>query len=211
MIMHMKNGEKLVDEGARGKRVFRFVAVTLVVFFSFVFILSFVLSRQIPLEAQTGEQLKTITQPNPTTNSNERGTTDNSTSKPSENSITSSFDAGTCSSPGDSITPSPTTTPQNNSLITEEQAIQIAMPTIEQYANEHNRTITTVKATFYPNFKTGSWPSVSLSVSFPAWLVEASYARAPEDSGEQYWIFGYQVIVQAETGQIYSSNAAGIM
>ena len=46
--------------------------------------------------------------------------------------------------------PSPTpTTPQEKSLITKEQAVNIAMPYINQYAKENNRTVTVVDAVFY--------------------------------------------------------------
>jgi cytoskeletal protein RodZ len=204
--------KKLGDKGARGrKRVFGFIAITLVVCFGLAVFLSLALSRQTPVEAQNDAQPQTTIQPNPTTNNNESNASVNSTPKPSENSVTPTPNDRTWPYTRNSVTPSPTPTPQNNSLITEEQAKQIAMPLIQQYANEHNRTITTVNATFYSNFKANSFPPSQQSVTFPGWLINAGYVRAPQDSGEQYWILGYQVIVRADTGQVYSSNVAGIM
>lgn len=92
--------------------------------------------------------------------------------------------------------PSPTETPH---LITEEEALAMATPLIEQYASENNRTITSIKATFNPSMKdlegsrgglsTPEVLNLNLSVaqaqtkfsSYPVWTVEASFEwKKPE-------------------------------
>jgi hypothetical protein len=95
-------------------------------------------------------------------------------------------------------TAKPITESQNNTaLLTEEEARQIATPFIEQYAREHNRSITGIYA--------------SLNATAPAWHVNANFARIELDltaSGEdahQYWIAGYLAYVKADTGEILSA------
>lgn len=95
-------------------------------------------------------------------------------------------------------TAEPITESQNNTaLLTKEEAMQIATPALEQYAKEHNRTITGIYASF--------------NATAPAWHVSASFARIEldlTDSSEdahQYWILGYQAYVKADTGEILST------
>ena len=90
-----------------------------------------------------------------------------------------------------------TETQNSSSLITEEEALKIATPTIEQYAKEHNRTITGIYA--------------SLNATAPAWHVSASFARIELDftaigeDAKQCWIIGYHAYVRADTGEILSA------
>jgi hypothetical protein len=96
------------------------------------------------------------------------------------------------------LLPSPTSTPQitqKKSLITEEQAINVAMPSINQYAKENNRTIAVVDATFYELNNVG-----------PVWDVFGAYQRA-NVSNEKSWVIGYKVTVYAESGKIYEAQA----
>ena len=53
-------------------------------------------------------------------------------------------------SPTSTLTSSPQPTPY---LMTKNEAVIAATPLIEQYASENNRTITSIKATFYPGLK----------------------------------------------------------
>ena len=86
---------------------------------------------------------------------------------------------------------------KSSSLITEEEARQIATPIIEQYAREHNRSITGIYA--------------SLNATAPAWHVNANFARieldltASSEDAKQYWIAGYIAYVRADTGEILST------
>jgi len=126
----------------------------------------------------------------------------------------------------------------NSSLLTEEQALQIAMPLIEEYVRENNRTIATVKTHFslsvrdfagsrggpslsslLQNFSTSElqnypWPT------YPSWSVEAVFdpylatplgpdGKMPSDP--QYYIIGYCVLIWADNGQIRTTNEQGKM
>jgi hypothetical protein len=98
--------------------------------------------------------------------------------------------------------PSPSPTPfisQQKSLLTKEQAIDIAMPYINQYAKENNRTVTVVDTVFY-----------ELNGVGPVWDVFGAYQRT-DDTGAQHWIIGYKVTVFADSGQIYQQQARGVM
>jgi hypothetical protein len=92
------------------------------------------------------------------------------------------------------------------------EAITIAMPTVEQYAKENNRTITTVEATFSDS----SPPSTSLgeiandTLSRPHWGIEVGFEPVNDiDVGIQYWIYGYYIEVWADTGEIRYYNEQG--
>ncbi len=107
---------------------------------------------------------------------------------------------------------------QNNSLITEEEALKIAMPLIEQYANENNRTIITVNASFYPSSRdlSGSRGGSSLEdlgkenvtwLSSPCWQIDARFDPVKyEDDHEQYYTTGYCVLIWADNGEIRSGG-----
>ena len=108
-------------------------------------------------------------------------------------------------------TPSPSPIPlvdetENSTLITEEEALALAMPLIEQYAQDNNRSISGVKAIFKQNvadlegIRTGS-----------AWFVGAYFDQVSltMDNGKGnpgYWIHGYSVCIWADTSQIYDSH-----
>lgn len=76
-------------------------------------------------------------------------------------------------------------------VLTDEQAIKIAMPSIEQYASENNRTIKSVNATFYN----------STSTKGAAWEVFARFDLVREPAA-QHWINGYTVSIWANNGEI---------
>ena len=89
-----------------------------------------------------------------------------------------------------------------NSLITENEALRIAMPFIEQNAIESNRIVADVNATFYA--KLNHQPR-------PAWHIQARYVTVKDLSSSQHWIIGYSILVWADTGEIQSANENGIM
>ena len=105
-------------------------------------------------------------------------------------------------------TPAPST--QNSSELTEDQALSIAMPYINQYATENNRTITTVSKTFVENSDYG-----------PAWFIEAMFEKVDNgyisgnitNSNEvdpRHWIIGYEIVV-LNNGQVVNCQVVGII
>jgi hypothetical protein len=76
------------------------------------------------------------------------------------------------------------------------QAIKIAMPRIEAYAEENHRTVKTVTAKFH-NFSEGA-----------NWEVVALFDLV-KGAGLQDWIDGYSVLIKADTGEIYYANENG--
>jgi hypothetical protein len=96
------------------------------------------------------------------------------------------------------ISPCPPNSTQNPS-ISNDEAISIATPYINQYATEYNRTVTNVTATFRTGWGKG-----------PVWDVFGGYDRT-NITGWQYWIIGYEVVVYVDNGQIAYQQAYGIM
>ncbi|MCW3999951.1 MAG: hypothetical protein NWE93_06910 [Candidatus Bathyarchaeota archaeon] len=131
------------------------------------------------------------------------------------------------------IAPQATTEPQNNTLLTKEEALAIAVPIIEQYAKDNNRIITNITIsdsikmlTDFSGLRGGasfdqiiSWEaSPSDMRSFPAWTVVASFQWenpstniGSKDLTAQSWIYGFDVSIWADTGQIASSGPNGII
>lgn len=86
---------------------------------------------------------------------------------------------------------------------TTDDAITIAMPIVEQYAEENNRTITTMVEASLSNY-VDSRPSWQIDIKFDA------IQRGEEHLKDvQYWIDAYQVSVWADTGEIKSHNVRG--
>jgi hypothetical protein len=143
------------------------------------------------------------------------------------------------------ITPTPTQYPQeNNTLMTREEALALATPIIEQYAQANNRTIISINATFYPSVRDLGGVRGGLSLeeilaknlpvseaqklfsSYPEWCVSALFQWTKPQSIPDYdengtltgghwpsdatWVFGYTVLIWADTGEIYGSGADGI-
>ena len=97
--------------------------------------------------------------------------------------------------------PSPGEVKPANSTISEEDARRIAMPDIEKYASEHNRTIRNVSAKFYP---------IDSRVPRPCWEIVANYVRGQDRNDPEYYIIGYFVSVWADTGEIRASEPSGV-
>jgi hypothetical protein len=98
------------------------------------------------------------------------------------------------------------------SVSTAEEAVAIAMPLVEQYADENNRTITNVEATFsessYPDRLLGE--TKNDTSHRPHWGVEATFEPLNDiEVGVQHWIDGYFVEVWADTGEIRQHNEQG--
>jgi hypothetical protein len=86
--------------------------------------------------------------------------------------------------------------------ISEEQAIEIALPYAQEWAEEHGRTIESVNASLsYDRFERGDRYTV-----YPKWLVDIDFTGGIIDH-----IFGYCVSIWADTGEVKSAGAAGVV
>lgn len=95
-------------------------------------------------------------------------------------------------------TQTPDVTSQNVAhIVSKEEAIDIALPYINQYASEYNRKIVNVSASLL-NLRNGD-----------IWDVFAHYDRQGVE-GEQYWIIGYEVYVALD-GTVTMTQAYGVM
>ncbi len=102
---------------------------------------------------------------------------------------------------------------QNNDQVsTAEEALNIAKPLIEQYAEENNRTITSMEATLRDSSPPiSSLGEIEADTSHRShWDVEADFEPVNDvESGLQHWIYGYHVDVWADTGEIRYHEAQG--
>jgi hypothetical protein len=121
-------------------------------------------------------------------------------------------------------------TPQNTTL-TQEQALAMAMPIIQQYAAENNRTILYVNVTLCkmtnstrggPTLEQVLQGNISVAdaqkqfIYYPVWEINARfdlsiYDNIPRPSDWQPWydngrVVSYSVLVWADLGQICSSS-----
>jgi hypothetical protein len=157
------------------KRVYGFIAIILVVCLSLSVFLSLGFSAKVSLQAQSDAQPEASATPNQAADANT-----------SNSNITSNASTANTNS-------------ENNSLITEDDALRTAMPYINQYATENNRAITNVTATFHTDWG-----------SRPVWDVFGRYDRT-NITGSEYWIIGYEVVIRADNGEIDYQQAYGIM
>ncbi len=100
---------------------------------------------------------------------------------------------------------------KNVSLISEEEALKLAMPYIQSYASENNRTIASVNATFYTQIRDRNGLRGNTSESYPEWWVLADFVRVEDWNNPEHWIIGYSVLIWADTAEIYSAHVQGIM
>ncbi len=146
------------------------------------------------------------------------------------------------SSSNDTVTenvtmPTASPTPLNITRLTEDEAINIALPIIQKYATENSRTIINVTASWGMMADMGKrgGPTLQQAIQgdhntfwyYPAWLVTANFQFTMPQlvdvtcdsngtiSGGHYpsdatWIYGYEVDVWADTGQIAGSHPEGV-
>jgi hypothetical protein len=82
-----------------------------------------------------------------------------------------------------------------SSIITEEQAKNIALGYVQDYAQRNDRTVEAAKATLRFDLL-----DYDRYVFYPTWWVEATF----EESEVDQWVFGYGVLMFAEQGSLIS-------
>ncbi len=97
---------------------------------------------------------------------------------------------------------------QHNSLLTENEAVNIARPLINQYTAENNRTVANMTTTFLTS---KFWNDTDWSTR-PRWNIYAQFDRSAYTYRDpQYWIIGYVVEVWADTAEIHYHEEYGVM
>lgn len=91
-----------------------------------------------------------------------------------------------------------------NSTISEEQAINTAKPYYNDYAQQNNRQIQSVHATLDHITDTGELRGNG-TMMYPTWTITAEFSD-PNDEG----IYGYSVMVWADTGEVYNHEPQGV-
>ena len=110
-------------------------------------------------------------------------------------------------------TQQPDTLPEG--CISSEQAYSIAIPYIREYAQENNRLILRIDVSFWNNYSDAYGRRGDPFQCYPVWEVSASFTKdifSPHSfEGFPYGVYGYSVFIWADTGQLFSKGAQGIM
>ena len=189
-----------IKPALNAKKTFAIVASVLVV----CLVLSVYLSLQFSVNASIQDQNSTQASPNPTPTPTTQ--------------------------PTDTPTNTPLAIPTQRPLLTKDEALKIAIPLIEEYATNHNRVISSVNATFCSSVKDlygmrTSNPSPyqpitdpHMILSYPQWSIDAvfeptndSYAPGHNPSTAEGWIYGFNVLIWADNGQIRSATPQCLM
>jgi len=102
--------------------------------------------------------------------------------------------------------------------IAADEAIRIAMPVVEQYAEEYNRTITPIVQARLSDDSGGRWNPDWNPDSRPIWSIGLGFEAVTWEQYQQYqdkeyraqpWVDGYVVYVWADTGEIHSHLPQG--
>ncbi len=131
-------------------------------------------------------------------------------------------DTLTTQEPANDSTASPSPSTVNITRLTEDEALKIAMPIINEYATENNRTIISINAAFYanvtdlegsrggPSLYNLTQQNISASElkniqwsSYPEWAISAQF------QGVKDYIHGYIVLIWADNGEIRSASPQG--
>jgi hypothetical protein len=96
------------------------------------------------------------------------------------------------------------------------QAYKTAMPHITEYARENGRLIMAIDITFSNSSKDLGGQRGDTTLSYPEWTVSAFFAKdlfGTEHSVEGYpsGVFGYQVSMWADTGEVRDKGAQGFL
>ena len=96
------------------------------------------------------------------------------------------------------------------------QAYRTAMPHITEYAEENGRLIMEIDVTFWNASRDSFGRRGDTALSYPMWVVEAGFAKdlfSTEYTLEGYpqSVFGYAVLIWADTGEIRSECPEGIL
>ena len=96
--------------------------------------------------------------------------------------------------------------------ITASQALEIAKPYYTQYAQEHNRTITAIRISYFDSTELAnewlhysySFWAVETSFHLDEWISSSSSPSLPplNDTTHNYWDYLYHVSIRADTGQV---------
>lgn len=98
----------------------------------------------------------------------------------------------------------PDTIPEG--CISSDQACSIAIPYIKEYAQKTNRVISRIDVSFSNDYSDYSGERGEPFLCYPMWEVSAYFPNS-----EEYGVYGYSVFIWADTGQLFSKGAQGIM
>lgn len=88
-------------------------------------------------------------------------------------------------------------------LISEEQAMAIGQPYIDEYVEENDVKVAEVEAKFRYSRDVGSSRGDSYTI-YPQWAISANFAETSKEG-----VYGYIVMIWADTGEVYHSGTQG--
>jgi hypothetical protein len=95
----------------------------------------------------------------------------------------------------------------NPKLLSKDQALSIGMPLIQKYAQENNRTIQSVNATLSNKTQNPQWNIMAHFV----WTNPNITLNGTLRNDPQAYVYGFDVLIKADNGQVFYSGPQGIM
>ncbi len=199
-----------IKEDQPRKILYGLVALTLILCIALSAV-AYLKTPAVPSAEQTSNKLPEQSALNQANNDN--STNSSTATNPQNTSVTTTSQNNSSLPVDDQPSQNATTTqePQNSSLLSEEEALNLAMPYIQAYASENNRTIASLNATFYAQIRDLGGLRGNVSQFYPAWWVVADFVRVDDIKNPEHWIIGYSVSIWADTAEVYSAHVQGIM
>ena len=91
--------------------------------------------------------------------------------------------------------------------VTREEAIDMALPCIEDYAKENSRIIKNVNVSFSSSVRDIQGSRGNSSLRYPEWSVEAEFYASEDKTNRD--ITGYIVLIWADNGEICHKGIQG--
>jgi hypothetical protein len=102
---------------------------------------------------------------------------------------------------------------KDNALHSKEEAVNKAMPLINEYAIRNNRAIANITASYNDKFNGQNQPCWTIQARFESIDLNnkpLTENATPTDNNYQHWIIGYQVVLEVNTGKVLVSQEMGV-
>ena len=101
---------------------------------------------------------------------------------------------------------------KDNALHSKEEAVNEAMPIINEYTTRNNRTISNITASYNDKFNGQNQPCWTIQARFESIDLnnKSLTENATQTEDYQHWIIGYQVVLEMNTGKVLVSQEMGV-
>jgi hypothetical protein len=101
-----------------------------------------------------------------------------------------------------------------NGVVSSDQALELAMPYINNFTTKHNLTLTSISVNYKEPRGESPYYASSTSSPYPEWVVVAEfkegYGQATNRNDFTQYLVDYEVEIRADNGQIESAGASSV-